>query len=290
MKNIKVEVGGESIDVRPPYHWNRDVTVTEPVLDPVTGEPELDDKGRPKRQPVIDEKTGEPKKKPHPIKQAALDARKKNPKVAKLLKETFRGENKEFGVGATVGKATPEQMQKFLEESLKEGLIKGLDKEGLTAAQKGKIMKDYLDEYGVSTDCSGLMVQALNFLEEGNMERSANETVPIKSTKGIAGFPKVKKPADLRAGDAMVISGSHVRLITDVDVEKDGVYFTTLESTTGRISKELGSGVRELRWRFPNGQERKNLEIQKNGKFELAKTKEQQYIYTRHETLSEDEE
>ena len=62
------------------------------------------------------------------------------------------------------------------------------------------------------------MVQALNFLEEGNMERSANETVPIKSTKGIAGFPKVKKPADLRAGDAMVISGSHVRLITDVDI------------------------------------------------------------------------
>ena len=69
---------------------------------------------------------------------------------------------------------------------------------------------------------------------------------------------------DLRADDTMVRSGGHVRIITDVDVKDDCVYFTTLESTTANAS-EHGQGVGERRWRFPNSESFKNLEENKSG-------------------------
>ena len=275
MMNIEVEVDGETVSVRPPYHWNRRLKVWEKELGP-DGKPVIDEKtGKPKLKAVIDEKTGKQKKKPHKILKDALDARSKNPKVNDLMKQVFKGD---FGKGAKVGKATPEQMQKFLEESLKQGLIKDKSAAG---------MKEYLDTYGVSTDCSGLMVQALNFLEDGDTSRSGEEIVDIGNTGTgtIHDYKKVKKPSDLRAGDAMVKKG-HVRLITDVDIEDDGVYFTTLESTTANVS-EHGKGVGERRWKFKDPNKFKDIQSNKSGKFKHS-SGDDVYIYTRHSSLIEE--
>ena len=286
MKNIVVEVDGKPVSVRPPYHWNKENKVWEMETDPKTGkkkkkeviDPET---GKKKHVPVIDPKTGKQKTTPHRIKREALEARKNNPKVNNLIKKIFRGENKEFGKGATTGKATPEQMKKFIEESLKQNLIKDTSAQG---------MKNYLDEFGISTDCSGLVSQGLNFLNDGDMIRGANELVDASNTgtgtmtKDRSKFAKVKKPSDLAAGDVMAKTG-HVRLVTDVDIEDDGVYFTTVESTTADITDlgpdvDIGSGVGEVRWRFKNPNKFEKIEHKKSGEFKRSKSNDV-YVYTR---------
>jgi hypothetical protein len=236
MGNIVVEVDGQQVSVRPPYHINRGDRQTE-----------------------------------------ALKNREGNAKVNAVIKKVFTGL---AGKGATTGKATPEQMQKFLQESVDQKLVKDTTAKGL---------RDFLDKYGISTDCSGLAVQALNFLADGDMVRGANEgldasnlgTGSLADTSEKSKFKKVSAPSDLQAGDMMVMGGSHVRLITDVDVQDDGVYFTTLESTAGNVS-ESGDGVGERRWQFPNASKFSELMLQaKNGEFAKASSSDAKYIYTR---------
>lgn len=238
MENIEVEVDGETVSVRPPYHWNKEGSS---------------------------------------IRTDAEQARKDNPKVNAVLKRVFKGD---FGTGAKVGKATPEQMQAFLQESIKAGLIEDTSAAG---------MKEYLDKYGVSTDCSGLMVQALNFLEDGNMSKESTDEIKSKdyvNTTKIAKFDyKVGDPKKLRAGDAMVKGGKHVRLITDVDLVGESVEFTTLESTTDTVS-EHGKGVGQRRWRFPDASDPQRLELESGGAFKPT-TLGKGYIYTRHDSLVE---
>ena len=221
MSNIVVDVNGEKVSVRPPYHINR-------------GDRQV----------------------------AALKNREANPKVNALIQKVFAGQS---GQGATTGKATPEQMQKFLQEAVNQKLVTDTTAKGL---------RDFLDKFAISTDCSGLAVQALNFLADGDMVRGADEqldagntgTGSLADTSKNSKFKSVASPAELQAGDMMVKGGSHVRLITDVDVQNDGVYFTTLESTAGDVSA-AGDGVGERRWRFSDSTKFSGMEIQKGDKF-----------------------
>lgn len=292
MKNIEVEVDGQTVSVRPPYHWNKENKVWEMEVDPETGKKvkkmEADPKtGKMKPVPVIDPKTKEQKTVPHKIKREALEARDANPKVKKLINKVFGGENSDFGKGAKTGKATPEQIKSFLDESLKADLIKDKTAQG---------MKDYLDKFGISTDCSGLVSQGLNFLNDGDMKRGVNELVDASNTgtgtmtKDRKKFAKVKKPIDLAAGDVMAKSG-HVRLVTDVDIVGDGVEFTTLESTTAKIADmgdaKAGSGVGEVRWRLPDKNKFGKIEHKKTGKWRQS-SENDDYIYTRLKALQDD--
>ncbi len=235
MSNIIVDVNGEKVSVRPPYHVNR-------------GDRQAD----------------------------ALKNRDANPKVNALIQKVFAGQ---AGQGATTGKATPEQMQKFLQEAVDQKLATDTTAKGL---------RDFLDKYAISTDCSGLAVQALNFLADGDMVRGADEqldagntgTGSLADTSKNSKFKSVASPSELQAGDMMVKGGSHVRLITDVDVQEDGIYFTTLESTAGAVS-DAGDGVGERRWRFPDSTKFSGLEIQKGDKFSSASSSDRSYVYTR---------
>jgi hypothetical protein len=182
---------------------------------------------------------------------------KDNSKVAKLYKEVF-------SVAEFSAKATPAQMQDFLQKAVDQGLVTDKSAKGL---------RQFLDDFGVSTDCSGLAVQALNFLADGDMVRGDNEAVDVNISNATAlantntgsKYEAVSAPSKLQAGDMMVKAGVHVRLITDVDESDGAILFTTLESTGDDDVAAGGDGVGERRWRFPDSKKFDNLEIQTAG-------------------------
>lgn len=231
--NIEVDVHGEQVSVKPPYHINRGSR-----------------------------------------KEDAEEKREANPRVNQLISKIFAGQQ---GKGATSGKATPSQMRNFLQEAVNEGLVEDMSAQGL---------RDFLETYGISTDCSGLAVQALNFLIDGDFERAIDEEIKAEMTNTgqLARYQKIRSPSDLRAGDMMVKGGEHVRLIIDVDMERDGVYFTTLESTASTVS-EYGDGIGQRRWRFPVADMFSDLEIMTNNVFRSARNKDKTYIYTRYHKM-----
>lgn len=224
-------------------------------------------------------------------KTAAMAARKANPKVAQVIATIGEG-----GSGGD-GKATPEQIKKFLETCISKGLVP-------SNQLSAKGLRDFLDKYGVSTDCSGLAVQAINFLNDGDLERDDTDVQGIMNTsmmkdeandtaKGKKGkFKDIYEPKLFKAGDLMLnykeqgTKTYHVRVLTDVDVNADGsVEFTTVESTGADDVSAQGDGVGQRRWKFPNGSKIEKLQLLKGSKFELAGTSDQAYRYVRHKTL-----
>lgn len=145
------------------------------------------------------------------------------------------------------GKATPKAIKDFLEACIAKGAI---------ADKTSMGMNQFLDKYGISLDCSGLAIQAVNYMEDGNMDRDSNDAVQITNARNIKNYgTKVNAPKDLKAGDMMVIN-SHVRLIIDVDIDGNEVQFTTVESGAsvnlgyGDGKGDSGDGVGQRRWRF----------------------------------------
>lgn len=170
---------------------------------------------------------------------------------------------------ATNGKATPDQIQCFLQAAIDAGLVSPLTPDG---------MRNFLATYGISTDCSGLAARACNLLHPVD----PLDVVNGANTAYLAKLPSVVSPADLKAGDMMVKGGSHVRLLTDVDVTPAGIEFTTLESTASKVFPN-GNGIGERRWRFPNVQEFKQLHEMIGSEFVEASAADQAYIYTSKE-------
>lgn len=205
-------------------------------------------------------------------------ARNANSKVNSIISS--------LGFGGSIGKATPAQIEKFLEECIAKNLIADKTSQGL---------HEFLSKYGVSTDCSGLAIQAANFLVQGDMERSADgksEAVGITNTEGIQGHPKVSSPKNLRAGDMMVnylregTSTYHVRILVDVDIEGDAVSFTTVESGSSSDLGDGGDGVGQRRWKFPDGTKFENVQILKGNVWSKAGTSDQAYTYVRMKQLA----
>lgn len=190
----------------------------------------------------------------------AVANRKANHAVGKLITDTL-------GAGeATIGKATPEQIQEFLQAAVNADLVTNPTPDSL---------RSFLAEYGVSTDCSGLASRACNLLNPDHPLDVVNKA----NTAHLATLGAVESPANLKAGDLMVKGGSHVRLITDVDMTPHGIEFTTLESTAGRIFPN-GNGIGERRWRFPNDQKFAQLQQWQRGAFVEASQSDEAYLYT----------
>jgi hypothetical protein len=237
ISNIVVTVDGKEVVVRPSYHINADSKKANRKSD-------------------------------------AEAARKGNAKVNKIIKEEFSSKEQ---YGGKLGKATPEQMRKFLQRAIDEKLVDDTSAKGL---------RDFMAKYGISTDCSGLAVQALNYIRDSDLVRDATEekeAVDNSGTGTLAGYTVVNKPSELQAGDLMVKSGDHVRLITDVDVEGSIIYFTTLESTASETVSSFGHGVGERRWRFNDGGQFKDLELFEGSEFVKAGDLDKKFVYRRRE-------
>ena len=75
--------------------------------------------------------------------------RQENPDVSELMKKTVGNG------GAALGKATPAEIQQFLQAAIDAKLVTPLTPDGMRA---------FLAKYGISTDCSGLASRACNLL------------------------------------------------------------------------------------------------------------------------------
>lgn len=186
--------------------------------------------------------------------------RQANPAVAQLISASV-------GKGsATVGKATPTQIRDVLQAAIDANLVSPLTPDG---------SREFLAKYGLSTDCSGLASRACNLLQPNNPLDVVNRA----NTAYLARLTAIASPAALEAGHMMVKGGSHVRLLTDVDMTAGGVEFTTLESTARSVFAN-GNGIAERRWRFPKPSEFSQLQEKKGKNFEPAAAADQAYIYT----------
>ena len=195
---------------------------------------------------------------------AALRERANNPAVNELIKK--------LPTAAQYGKAAPSDVKSFLEQSIAKGLL-------TDTSQKG--MRNYLAKYGVSTDCSGLVTQALNYLTDGNLTYEKSDplnpmNVGSGSLKGGQGqFDKVTTPASIKAGDTMHISG-HIRIVIERDIVGEHVVFRTAESTPaedvvepgvsdGVRGKNADGGIGDVHWRYPKDGDMSGLERSVDG-------------------------
>ena len=210
-----------------------------------------------------------------------LGNRKKNAEAARKRNNAVQKVADSLGYFAKAGKATPGEIQEFLQTCIDKNLVKDTTSQG---------MHEFLSLYGISTDCSGLAVQAANFLLEGDMDRPdgpGKETVPIMNTQSIQGHPEVSSPTKLQAGDMMVnykregTSTYHVRVLVDVDKSDDTVSFTTVESTASSSVGDGGDGVGQRRWKFPDKSSFDNLQALLGNDWKRAGASDQAYIYVR---------
>lgn len=211
----------------------------------------------------------------HRLKKA-MEARIEYPKVTAVISG--------LGYGSSYGKASPIQMKEFLEACIKKKLIP-------TSKQTSQGLHEFLAKFGVSTDCSGLAIQAANFLLQGDLKREGpkSEVVQVTNTEGIQKHPEVRSPDQLQAGDMMVnyrrkgTSTYHVRVIVDVDIDTsdDSVSFTTVESGSSRRLGAGGHGVGQQRWRFPKKNEFANLKKVEGNQWQHAGKSDQAYTYVR---------
>ncbi|MBK9447833.1 MAG: glucosaminidase domain-containing protein [Bacteroidetes bacterium] len=169
----------------------------------------------------------------------AAAARKANPKVAALIADLV-SQGKVNSL-AKIGKAQPADLKAILEEAVSQGLVK----------HDASAMHEFLSKYGLSTDCSGYVSQALNFLMDGNQTIDKKDGLQpgnygSGSLKGgTTDFTKIEI-ANVKAGDTMHVEG-HIRIINEVVVEDKIVYFRTAEST-GATNKETGNDGLMTRW------------------------------------------
>jgi lysozyme family protein/peptidoglycan hydrolase-like protein with peptidoglycan-binding domain len=182
-------------------------------------------------------------------KDGAAAARRQNSSVASLVSS--------LPVNARFGKASPADIRYFLETSIQRGYLQDTSANG---------MRDFLALYGVSTDCSGLVTQALNYLNDGNLDvDDADGLNPMyvgsgSLRGGTSNFAAVSSPHSLTAGDTMHIPG-HIRILVDVDREGDVTTFRTIESTPREDVVEPGQrdaadrraadgGIGDVHWRY----------------------------------------
>ncbi len=182
---------------------------------------------------------------------AALAERGRNPAVNSIISR--------LPGNARVGKADPGDIKFFLEESIKGGHVADTSARGL---------RDHLARFGVSTDCSGLVTQALNYLHDGNLDVESGDPlnpsmVGSGSLKGGVGqFDRVSSPRNLLAGDTMHVPG-HIRILIDVDMNGNGVDFRTIEATPredvvdndqrdANDRERADGGIGDIHWRYTN--------------------------------------
>lgn len=150
---------------------------------------------------------------------------------------------------ALVGKSTPEDIRRIVQEALDRNLIP--TPAGASYPDAAAI-RGWLQEYGIGVDCSAFVSQALNRAAASVLGRdlTAEETLSRGSAAlsgDASGFSRVDDATDLRPGDTMRIPG-HIRIVTRVRTDPtDGFIFTTAESRAGG-SADVGPDRAD--WRY----------------------------------------
>lgn len=186
---------------------------------------------------------------------------------------TYGKKDKKIKEYVKIGKATPGKIKEFLEASIKKKMLNlDLSKSDQEISQK---MRDFLFQYGIGTDCTGLAAQAMNYQKDGNLTFEEGKEILIGGTIGVSGverldwsgyekdmYQKVASPKKLQAGDMMFIHaasakdflkahrpinedddgqrGKHVRIVTDVDQKDNIIIFMTVEAA---LSYDAVSGA-----------------------------------------------
>jgi hypothetical protein len=188
------------------------------------------------------------------------------------------------GRAVELGKATPEDIKKFVEEALRQGIIRryALRRRviprsqqliDLTPVDLQALIQGWMQRTGVGVDCSGFVQQAA--IRAGEAERSAIgmvnaitgffglPTTPLppvispveRSAASFSRGPRVRVPTDLRPGDAWVVrGGGHIRVVTavrEVTLQSGTttIEFDTAESSGGSTRPEPGPVGRTWRTR-----------------------------------------
>jgi hypothetical protein len=188
------------------------------------------------------------------------------------------------GVAVEVGKGTPEDIKLFVEEAIGQGAVRryaiaqgaiggGQRLTDLALEPLQALLQRWIYHVGVGVDCSGFVLQAAIRAREaerdaigmlnlvGGMFGMAPVPLPpersrtIRNAASFARGPRVRTPADLRPGDAWVVTGGgHIRIVSavrEVTLE-DGtvtIEFDTAESSGGSTQPEPGPVARTWRTR-----------------------------------------
>ncbi|MCK5013000.1 MAG: hypothetical protein KAS66_04205 [Candidatus Omnitrophica bacterium] len=195
-----------------------------------------------------------------------------------------RSKTRFAGRAVELGKATPEDVKKFVEEALSQGIIRryairiGQLRRGQQLTDLGQrrlptLIQRWVRHVGIGVDCSGFVLRAAIRAREAVRTVASIAGIPaaifglptVPLPPGIshreraaASFrrgPRVRRPTDLRPGDTWVVSGgSHIRIVSTVQriTLPNGtvvIEFTTAESSGGSRQPLPGSVARTWRTR-----------------------------------------
>jgi hypothetical protein len=177
------------------------------------------------------------------------------------------------------GKATPNQIRDVAQRALDEGLIHGRNGR---RRPNDEDVTEWLRIHGVGIDCSGFVSQALNRVFSVILGDTSNPFhYSTSQFNTLRDMLLVSRPDQLRPGDTMNLSG-HIRIISHVERNSSGVYFTTFESRAGTGS----IGVDQNYWRYPNQDQFEGLEIRRSNGYAPAGPTDSASTYRRHRRLT----
>ncbi|MFQ5418810.1 MAG: hypothetical protein ACE5EY_00460 [Anaerolineae bacterium] len=181
------------------------------------------------------------------------------------------------GRAVELGKATPDEVRLFIEEGLAQGSIQrhALQNNSLLPDQQlieltehdlTTVIEDWINDTGVGVDCSGFVMQAAIHAREDVRAALTATGVPAdqlpaeighqeRRAQSFSSGPQVSSPANLRPGDAWVVSGGgHIRILGNVRTVTlpDGsetIEFETAESSGGSTQAAPGPVGRTWRTR-----------------------------------------
>ena len=163
------------------------------------------------------------------------------------------------GLAVQVGKATPEDVRRFVEEALERGVIERYARHqrrlsnaqqltGLPPALLAAVIQDWIADTGVGVDCSGFVLQAAIRARDAVRRESGRRGVPAppevdhKERYAVAFCegPAVRSASELRPGDAWVLGTEHVRIVSSVLRVGDQLQFSSAESSGTSTSPTPG--------------------------------------------------
>jgi peptidoglycan hydrolase-like protein with peptidoglycan-binding domain len=146
-----------------------------------------------------------------------------------------------------VGKGSPKDVQKWLQDKINSGAIK---------SKNPQVLQDFMKQNRIGVDCSGFVSQALNHLadKEGDMDFGSDDIFNPggrnSTSFGPAGKEFVKiSPQNVQIGDTLYYDNpenggiNHIRIVGDIRKENNILYYTLFESA-GRV------GPRKMEWKF----------------------------------------
>ena len=146
-----------------------------------------------------------------------------------------------------VGKGSPKDVQKWLQDKINAGAVK---------SKSPLELRTYLEKNNIGVDCSGFVSQALNHLadKEGDMDFASDDVFNPggrnSTSFGPAGSEFIKiSPENVQIGDTLYYDNpanggiNHIRIVGDVKKENNVLYYTLYESAGS-------TGPRKMEWKF----------------------------------------